>query len=428
VLLSGRRGASGRPGGRPAAARALIARVTEILTPAQAYLDFNEDEIERGSEENRRTADRMGLALLLLGVCGPVSGLLAGCVVARAYTRSVVRLSVPVRDAAGKLNEVVGPVAVSAGAGLEELEAALRRMAVDVGSVVERLQQSQREALRAEQLAAVGQMAAGFAHEVRNPLMSMKILVQSAAERPPGQGLAGRALAVLEEELTRLEQLTATFLDFARPPSPEKRLVDAREVAEETAELVAGRAGERDVRVECDLPEGPCRVEADPGQLRQVVLNLLLNALEAVPDGGTVRVRLTPPTGGAAQRRVEVRVEDTGPGLPALPGRDIFAPFVSTKPTGLGLGLSVCRRIVEAHGGQITASDRRGGGAAFSLLLPACPAAPPTSGRPRELPGPEQRLRQRRKGTPCRPSWSWTTSRTCCTRWRPASARAAWRC
>ena len=215
------------PEGRAAAVHRLADRTQEILQPAQEYLDFNETQIQQASEENQQTTARMVIGLLLLGVCGPVTGLLAGYGVSRAVSRSVVRLSVPVMDAAGKLNGVVGPIAVCGGLELEGLEAVLRRMAEQIGAVVERLQQSQREALRAEQLAAVGQMAAGFAHELRNPLMAMKILVQSAADRTGGVGLVGRNLVVLEEEMTRLERLTSTLLDFARPPLPEKRAFDA---------------------------------------------------------------------------------------------------------------------------------------------------------------------------------------------------------
>jgi signal transduction histidine kinase len=365
-----------RPEGRPAAVRDLIERAGRTLQPAQEYLDYNEEEIEASSEENQQTAGRMVLGLLLLGVCGPLSGLLAGYAIARAVSRSVIRLSVPVGDAAGTLSEVVGPLTVSAEPGLEELESVLHRMAGEIRAVVERLHQSQREALRAEQLAALGQMAAGFAHEVRNPLMSMKILVQSASAR--GNGLAGRALAVLEEEINRLAELTTTFLDFARPPRPEKRTFDAREVLEDTVDLVVRRAGQRNVRIECDVPAAPVPIEADAGQVRQVVLNLLLNAVEAVYPGGVVRVRLSSPASQTPQaihangdrRWVEIVVEDTGPGLPGHLGQDIFAPFVSTKPTGMGLGLSVCKRIAEAHGGDITASDRQGGGALFCLRLP----------------------------------------------------------
>ncbi len=344
----------------------------EILAPTHEYLDWNEELAARGTARNREMARWLVYTLLLLGGCGVVAGGLAGFGLARRLSHCLIRLGVPIRDASGRLSEVAGPVTLPPGWGLEEMEAALGVLAGQVNAVVERLQQSQREALRAEQLAAVGQMAAGFAHEVRNPLTSMKILVQSAAEQP-GAELRGRALVVLEEEIDRLERLTSSFLDFARPPHPALETCDARAVLEDAAELVAGRAGLRDVRLECDGPADPVWLEADPGQLRQVMLNLLLNALEAVPDGGVVRARLVLPDSHEAPDRdgwVEVLVEDSGPGLPAHLGPDIFAPFVSTKETGLGLGLSVCKRITEAHGGEITAANAPAGGAVFRVRLP----------------------------------------------------------
>src|SRR5262249_14231366 len=144
------------PAGRAAAVRELIAQSGDVLVPTQEYLDYNEQEIEASSDENQRTAGRMGVGLLLLGVCGPVSGLLAGYGIAKAVARSVVRLSVPVVDAAGTLSQVVGPVTISAAPGLDELEEALRCVAGQAGAVVEQLRQSQREAMRAEQLAALG--------------------------------------------------------------------------------------------------------------------------------------------------------------------------------------------------------------------------------------------------------------------------------
>jgi signal transduction histidine kinase len=360
----------------------------EILRPAHAYLDFNEEVVKRTSEQNQVMADRMALGLLLLGTCGAVAGLLAGYGLARTVSHSIVQLSVPIRNAAGILNEVVGPITLSAGGGFAELEAVLRRIAGEISTVVQRLQQSQREVLRAEQLAAVGQLAAGLAHELRNPLMAMKILVQSAAERGEPAGLAGRDLAVLEEEITRLERSVQTFLDFARPPRPEKRAVEVRHVLEQTAGLVARRAERQGVRLEWDLPAAPAVLEADVGQLRQVLLNLLLNALEAVPGGGTVRVEAAGPEGpggeAVADRDLEftIRVADTGCGLPADLGERIFEPFVSTKETGLGLGLSICKRIVEAHGGDLTAANRPGGGAVFTVRLPLVATAAPREPQP----------------------------------------------
>jgi signal transduction histidine kinase len=244
-------------------------------------------------------------------------------------------------------------------------------MAGQIGSVVERLQRSQREALRAEQLAAVGQMAAGIAHELRNPLMSMKILVQSAAAQSTAVSLGGRDLAVLEEEIVRLERLTHTFLDFARPPQLDKRPFELQSLLQDTVALLSGRAHEQEVGIHCESPSVPVLIEADCGQIRQVVLNLLLNALEAVPHDGQICVRLeTTRRTATAPRGAVIHVSDSGPGLPADLGEEIFTPFVSTKATGIGLGLSICKRIVEAHGGEITASNRPEGGATFLVHLP----------------------------------------------------------
>jgi signal transduction histidine kinase len=347
----------------------------EILQPAQDYLDLNEKEIDASNAENESIANRMVLGLLLLGVCGPVSGLLAGFGISRAVSHSIVRLSVPIRDAAGKLNEIVGPITLSARWSLDELEGVLRTIAERIGAVIERLQQSERDARRAEHLAAVGQMAAGIAHELRNPLMPMKILVQAAAERSPSPGLDERDLAVLEQEITRLERSIQLFLDFARPPRLEKRTFDIGEMLASLVSLLTPRAEQQGVWLELRRPEQPISIEADVGQVRQVVLNLLLNALDATPHGGRVQLDLstTKPTSereGVKDHWVTLRVSDTGRGLPAGLGQRIFEPFVSTKETGLGLGLSISKRIVETHEGEIHAANRPEGGSVFTVRLP----------------------------------------------------------
>jgi two-component system, NtrC family, sensor histidine kinase HydH len=314
------------------------------------------------------------LGLLLLGVCGPVSGLVAGFGIARGYSRSIIRLSLPIQDAAGKLNEIVGPIMFSAQANLEEIEIVLHTIAAQIGNVVERLQESRREALRAEQLAAVGRMAAGIAHELRNPLMAMKILVQAAAERSPAV-LEGRDLSVLEEEITRLEHSTDAFLDFARPPQIERRTFDVRTLIAQVMDLLSGQAERKGVRLECNLEQGRgVPVRADMVQIRQVLLNLFINSLEAVPAGGAVWLELAvhkqDATNGANPGWLMLRVCDNGPGIPADLGPKIFEPFVGTKPSGIGLGLSICKRIVESHDGEIRAENRAEGGAVFTVCLP----------------------------------------------------------
>jgi two-component system, NtrC family, sensor histidine kinase HydH len=353
----------------------------DVLAPAEEYLKTNEEEIHQSNEVNQDMAKWVVRGFLLLGICGPLSGLVAGFGIARGYSRAIVRLSLPIQDAAGKLNQIVGPITFSSQAGIEEIEIVLHKIAHEIGVVLERLERSRREALRAEQLAAVGQMAAGIAHELRNPLMAMKILVQSAAEEKPPV-LAGRDLMVLDEEITRLERSTETFLDFARPPQVEPRSFDLRTLITQILDLVSVRAQRQGVQIRCHLSEEqPVPIQADTGQIRQVLLNLLLNALDAVPHGGAIWIEVDlselTPHEGQTRTGLTLRVCDTGPGLPGGLGSRIFEPFIGTKPSGIGLGLSISKRIVESHGGEIRAANRPEGGAVFTVWLPSMTAAAP---------------------------------------------------
>jgi signal transduction histidine kinase len=350
----------------------------EILQPTHEFLDLNEQEVEDSVAENRVFASRLVWGLLLLGICGSGAGLVAGIGFARGFGRSLIQLSVPIRAAAGQLEAVVGPAILPAGGDLQEMETVLHRMAERIGEVVGRLRRSEREVLRSEQLAALGQMAAGMAHELRNPLTSMKFLLQAAlaGECPsvptedghsdglPVPCLAGRDLRVVEEEVNRLERLIQSFLDFAGPPRLEKRVVDVRPLVEQTVGLVAGRAARDGIQIGFAPPAEPVKAAVDPQYFRQVLLNLMLNSLDAVAGAVGVEVKNGP------DGWLTLRVTDDGPGLPADLGDRIFSPFVTTKETGLGLGLSICKRIAEAHGGSIAGENRPGGGAVFTLRLP----------------------------------------------------------
>jgi signal transduction histidine kinase len=348
---------------------------SEILVPARAFHRLTRQRMAEASQQNQALADRMGMGLLLLGACGAVAGLVAGYGIAQGIHRSLALLTIPVHDATGRLNEVVGPLTVSSTASFGELESALQSMADRVGAVVEQLQQSQFAASRAQQLAAMGRLAAGLAHELRNPLTSMKMLVQPSDEEPEGVHLDGRDLNILREEIDRLERTIQTFLDYARPPRLEKRVVVLPDVLRQTVDFVSRPARQLGITLQAELPDRLVEMEADVGQIRQVLLNLLLNAIDAAPTGTTVVVRLEYELADSVELSedcgwIKISVIDDGPGLPAELADRIFEPFVSTKEAGTGLGLSICKRIVEEHDGKIWAANRAGGGAIVGFRLP----------------------------------------------------------
>jgi PAS domain S-box-containing protein len=231
----------------------------------------------------------------------------------------------------------------------------------------EELEIANRELLRAEQLVALGQVAAGIAHELRNPLTSIKGLVQVNRKEAEANGVPAEDLQIIEQEIRRMERTLQTFLDFARPPKPERRQLDLIHVIERVVALVRGRAAKQKVQIRWQPPPEPLGVAADQDQLQQLVLNLVLNALDAMPRGGTLEILLRPADVGGW----EIRVQDTGPGIDPQWMPRIFEPFASSKETGLGLGLAVSRRIAEDHGGSLAAYNRPEGGACLVVQLPA---------------------------------------------------------
>ena len=351
---------------------------TRVLVAAHEYLNLNEQKLQDSNQQNKAMAERLAFALLLLGTCGAIAGLVAGYGVARGVSRSIYQLSVPIRDVAGKLDDVVGPIKISADPSVTDLETVLQTVSGKVGSVVEQLHARHREVMHADQLAAVGQLAAGLAHELRNPLMCMKTLVQSARTHGDVAHFDSHDLTVLDEEISRLENLLQAFLDFARPARTETREVDITHVVRQTASLLSRRAEGRNVTIECLLPKRPLLVQVDEAQLRQVLLNLLLNALDAVQNGGAIWIDARHDDDGlsnvgsndGSQPYIRLRVADNGRGLPADDRDRIYEPFFSTKDTGLGLGLAISQRITDAHGGELVAMDREGGGTIFEIRLP----------------------------------------------------------
>jgi two-component system, NtrC family, sensor histidine kinase AtoS len=219
---------------------------------------------------------------------------------------------------------------------------------------------------RAERASSAAELAAGVAHEVNNPLAIISNYVELVLMDRQDANTAAR-LAIVRDEIKRIHRIVSSLLPFARIGGAALEDADLVSVVAESVLLLGHEAERRGVRLEPAVPAAPLRVKADPSRIKQVIINLVVNALEALPAGGSVRIALQPAGAGGS---AVLRVEDDGPGITreALPG--LFLPFsTTTKPGHAGLGLSVCKHIVEAHGGTI-ACQSAPGRTSFTVELP----------------------------------------------------------
>ncbi len=333
---------------------------TETLPAARRLREFNNREVSASEREHQFAIRLFAWGFVAAGSLGSVAGLVLGYGLARGLRRAVDSLLVQVQGASDLLGQELATVRVES-VGTEGIEKLVER----VGEVVRALQQREREVRRAERLAAVGQLAAGVAHEIRNPLTSVQLLVQTARKDPTAGGLDSNDLALIDSELGRIEESLRMFLDYARPPKPERKSSDLAAVVRDTLNLTRLRAEQQQVEVVFPAPAEPVMMFADPLQIRQVAMNLVLNALDAMPRGGKLEIAAAATPGG-----VQLTVADTGKGIAPTILPRLFEPFATDKETGLGLGLVVSKRIVEDHGGTIRGANRSNGGAEFVVLLP----------------------------------------------------------
>ncbi|MCE9584521.1 MAG: GAF domain-containing protein, partial [Planctomycetes bacterium] len=255
------------------------------------------------------------------------------------------------------------------------------RLLQDLSLSNEEIRDAQALVVRSESLAAIGRLSASIAHEVRNPLSGISAAAQ-ALLKSAGQAAAApsdiQLLKIIDRESKRLNRIITDFLQFARPRTPAPRRVAIPALIESTLSLLEQEMSGR-FRVEREFSPDLPFAQADGDQVKQVLINLLLNSIQAMPAGGTITTRARPsdlPSGPA----IEITIEDSGPGIASADIPRVFEPFFSTKKEGTGLGLAIAHQIVHAHGGIITAHSSAAGGAVFRILLPVA-ASPLPAGR-----------------------------------------------
>jgi len=228
---------------------------------------------------------------------------------------------------------------------------------------IERLHRTQMS--RAEHLATLGELATGLAHEIRNPLAGIAGVIEIIGRDLPATSPARAVVKDVRLEIARINRTLTDLLETARPHPPQVRLSNLNTTVEHAVMLARQQVLSKPIKIELqkapDLPE----VEHDSDQIHQVLLNLLLNAVQAMEGAGTVRVEI-----GSRDGYASVAVSDTGRGIPSRDLSNIFRPFYTTKGNGTGLGLSLARRIVEEHHGRIEVSSVVGKGSKFEVVLP----------------------------------------------------------
>ncbi len=293
-----------------------------------------------------------GSALILIG-------LIAAVVFARRLTTPINELTRVAKRIAssGDLEPIPAPTSRDE---VGELAEAFQRMVTAVSDANDEL-------VRSSRMAFLGEMAAGMAHEIRTPLGIIRNSAQLLERRmhAAGDAEAGEWAVFIREESDRLARVVTDLLDYVRPSEPKKIAVDLDALVRRIVGFLGSEAAKREVHLEVEAVPFPVEVACDADQIHQVCLNLIMNAIQACPRGGWVRILTSRDDG-----RAHLVVRDNGHGIPAEMVGRLFEPFATKSEGGIGLGLAIVRRIVRSHGGEVTARNLAEGGAEFVVTLP----------------------------------------------------------
>jgi len=266
-------------------------------------------------------------------------------------------------------------------AALRQSESALRAERDKVTESYQQLVEAQDRLIRSERLAAIGEAAAKVCHEIKNPLMVIGGFSKQLLRQASGEGKERDKLAIIVAEVERLEMMMIEVGDFTKPTQLNKRLLEPAELLQQVYDMMAEEMASRQIDFSLSADASLPQVSCDPEKMKQVLINLVKNAAEAMPEGGKLRL-----VGRRERRWVCLDIIDSGKGIAAEDLESIFTPFFTTKKGGSGLGLSVCHKLVQDHGGRIEVRSAVGGGSTFSVLLPVEAAAreAKTKGQPTE--------------------------------------------
>lgn len=295
-------------------------------------------------------------------------GLGLGILLSRRFVRPIYRLVLNIKGATGAENG--NRVELGNISELDDLSLNVNQLINKIRAVNADLAKSQQSLIRSEKLAALGRMAAGLAHEIRNPLTAVKMLLYTLNNELSDKPRCQQDLKVIHQEIDRLEKFIQTFLDFARPQQPQRSLFRFHECIQQVLQLMTPQIKKQKVKLALSLKTNADWVKADRNQMQQVLYNIILNALQAMPNGGLLSISSESLIGDSGLPFLQIRIADTGRGIAPEILNSLFDPFVTTKEDGSGLGLAIVHQLISANGGWVEATNNPDRGACFTINLP----------------------------------------------------------
>jgi len=318
-------------------------------------------------EEVRAQELRTRLMLILIGCSGLLIGVAGAILLARRITRPLKKL-------------VEGTVKISKGDFTQEIDIntqdeignlaqSFNEMSHQLFLTRQRMEAANRRLIQAEKLASIGRISASIAHEIRNPLTSVKLNIQKVMESENLDEIDKEHLDISQEGIGHIENFVKELLNFTRVSELQLAHFSVEEIIDESVKMIRGSLKLKKVHLEKEVEKDLPHVLVDGDKLRQVFLNILHNACEAVKEGGKIKISLSQMEESEG-RKAKIEISDNGIGIPEKDWENIFEPFYTTKSTGIGLGLANARKIIEQHKGSIRLIKKRGKGACFEILIP----------------------------------------------------------
>jgi len=345
-------------------------RILEIETPIFAKGSprrWGSIKIGLSLEDIRKEMFSTRLMLILIGFVGLFLGIFGATFLARRITEPLKRLADgTVKIARGDFSQ---EIEIESQDEIGNLARNFNEMSNQLQLTQGRMEVAQKKLIQAEKLASIGRIAAGIAHEIRNPLTSVKLNIQKVLENRQLEDLTREHLGISQEGIGQIENFVKELLNFTRVPDLQLDRFDLRQILEESVKMISESLAMKRIQLNVDYQDRLLEVCVDADKIRQVFLNILHNACEAVDEGGQIWVTLSRVQVDSIQK-ARIEIADNGCGIPEKDWENIFEPFYTTKTTGIGLGLANARKIVEQHRGSIKVKKKEEKGACFEMLFP----------------------------------------------------------